>query len=279
MASLNYKLAALEKACLSTGIVVQHNYSMMYLTMQRADTGFKLDISYQFIDHFTGKWTFFIDLFMEKENSYLKSIQGKSQAAAKFLEKMKQNVVADPNVPMNKAYVISTHNPETGKELIDTKALWLAADFLAADFSDIEKPPTLTGILQNEMYFVKKYTTEQQMNAATKLIEDIYAIKNKEAKKVASQPSNVNYANKLSSIVPSMHSETECPGDILCDCNDTDCLYKNGKCDRKDSVWGMIQHLNDSHKWSREKIADWIDDLQDNHGYNFTIESPNMDRS
>ena len=29
------------------------------------------------------------------------------------------------------------------------------------------------------------------------------------------------------------------------------------------TIWGIIQHLNDVDKWSREKIADWLDDLHD----------------
>ena len=32
-------------------------------------------------------------------------------------------------------------------------------------------------------------------------------------------------------------------------------------CGWEDSVWNMIQHLNDDHKWGRERIADWLDTL------------------
>lgn len=30
-----------------------------------------------------------------------------------------------------------------------------------------------------------------------------------------------------------------------------------------DSVWMIVQHLNDQHDWPRDKIADWIDELHD----------------
>lgn len=34
----------------------------------------------------------------------------------------------------------------------------------------------------------------------------------------------------------------------------------------------IIIHLNDTDRWPREKIADWLDDLQDNYGYDFTFQ-------
>lgn len=34
----------------------------------------------------------------------------------------------------------------------------------------------------------------------------------------------------------------------------------------------IIMHLNDGLKWPRGDIADWLDDLQDNHGYNFDFQ-------
>lgn len=39
------------------------------------------------------------------------------------------------------------------------------------------------------------------------------------------------------------------------------------------SVYDTIIHLNDTHKWPREKIADWIDELAD-QGYNFDFPDP-----
>lgn len=40
-------------------------------------------------------------------------------------------------------------------------------------------------------------------------------------------------------------------------------------------VWGIVQHLNDHHGWTREAIADWIDDLHDKGIINaeFEVES------
>lgn len=52
----------------------------------------------------------------------------------------------------------------------------------------------------------------------------------------------------------------ECPDDSV------RCRIENGVRlgDRRryvDSLWNMIQHLNDDHKWTRERIADWLDSL------------------
>lgn len=42
-------------------------------------------------------------------------------------------------------------------------------------------------------------------------------------------------------------------------------------CDIEATVYRVIMHLNDREKWSREKIADWLDELQDKQGYDFTF--------
>lgn len=47
-------------------------------------------------------------------------------------------------------------------------------------------------------------------------------------------------------------------------------------CGVRMSVWRVVQHLNDSVKWTRNEIADWLDDLQDNQGYDFTFGSDNI---
>lgn len=38
------------------------------------------------------------------------------------------------------------------------------------------------------------------------------------------------------------------------------------------SLWNFIQHLNDKHKMSREKIADWLDELHDSGKINLEFE-------
>lgn len=48
--------------------------------------------------------------------------------------------------------------------------------------------------------------------------------------------------------------------------------YKE-KNDTKDTIWSIIQHLNDYEKWSREKIADWLDELHDSGEVNLEFES------
>lgn len=44
-------------------------------------------------------------------------------------------------------------------------------------------------------------------------------------------------------------------------------------CQSHHTIWSLIQHLNDGHKWSRERIADFVEDLQ-KQGYNFTFPTP-----
>lgn len=39
----------------------------------------------------------------------------------------------------------------------------------------------------------------------------------------------------------------------------------------KQRLYNLIQHLNDKHKWKREKIADWLDKLMDVDGIDLTF--------
>ena len=41
---------------------------------------------------------------------------------------------------------------------------------------------------------------------------------------------------------------------------------------KKGKIWGIVQHLNDSHKWTREKIADWLDELHDSGQVNLEFD-------
>jgi hypothetical protein len=63
--------------------------------------------------------------------------------------------------------------------------------------------------------------------------------------------------SSLSHRLPGMDERVSCP----CKCGM-----------REVSVRNLIIHLNDKVKWPREDIADWLDDLQDKHGYNFEFE-------
>jgi hypothetical protein len=38
------------------------------------------------------------------------------------------------------------------------------------------------------------------------------------------------------------------------------------------SLWSQVQHLNDEHKWTREQIADWLDELHDSGEVNLEFE-------
>lgn len=52
-------------------------------------------------------------------------------------------------------------------------------------------------------------------------------------------------ANPLIDAIPGLAEKVKCP----CGCNDNA------------PVWNVVIHLNDGAKWSREKIADWLDTL------------------
>jgi hypothetical protein len=49
----------------------------------------------------------------------------------------------------------------------------------------------------------------------------------------------------MADLIPDVRETVGCPG-----------------CNHKDPVYEMIQHVNDHHRWSREKIADWIETLE-----------------
>lgn len=40
---------------------------------------------------------------------------------------------------------------------------------------------------------------------------------------------------------------------------------------KKSRIFDLVQHLNDKHVWSREKIADWLDKLMDVDGIDLTF--------
>ena len=42
-------------------------------------------------------------------------------------------------------------------------------------------------------------------------------------------------------------------------------------CDSIEDILDCIIHLNDSHKWPREKIADWVDSLEDKGGLDLSF--------
>lgn len=57
--------------------------------------------------------------------------------------------------------------------------------------------------------------------------------------------------------LPGVRTTVEMP----CICNET-WKAKTGRSHRS-QIYGIIQHLNDECKWSRERIADWLDELHD----------------
>lgn len=61
-------------------------------------------------------------------------------------------------------------------------------------------------------------------------------------------------ANELLPLVPGLKGrEFPCPAS----------MFYMPSCIHSGALWGLIQHVNDVHKWTRERIADWLDTLED----------------
>lgn len=58
--------------------------------------------------------------------------------------------------------------------------------------------------------------------------------------------SNTHDVASLARNLPGVDYTTFCPG---------------LECPLEDSLYGLIMHLNDTHKWTREAIADWLETL------------------
>ncbi len=76
-------------------------------------------------------------------------------------------------------------------------------------------------------------------------------------------PPNPNSPSELSKKLPGIDTVVSLP------CNDKCNWYV--KYDGKASIRTAVIHLNDYHKWSREKIADWLDLLQERDGIDLTF--------
>lgn len=64
--------------------------------------------------------------------------------------------------------------------------------------------------------------------------------------------SEYNEQERLKEAIPGLNQSVSCPESYHIDEADGP---------SESSLWLMVQHLNDTHKWSREKIADWLETL------------------
>lgn len=94
--------------------------------------------------------------------------------------------------------------------------------------------------VSNYLYNVRKWTN---------ILDDLLKLN------VNYEKSKSNEISVVSRSLPGVNQNVNCP----CECG------------QNESVWTIVQHLNDSVRWSRGKIADWLDDLQDNQGYDSTF--------
>jgi hypothetical protein len=72
--------------------------------------------------------------------------------------------------------------------------------------------------------------------------------------------------NEVANKLPGMNTKVDCPNDNCFDSITKETYYSA-------RLYGMIQHLNDHHKWTREKIADWLDELHDAGTINIEFDS------
>jgi hypothetical protein len=94
---------------------------------------------------------------------------------------------------------------------------------------------------------------------------------------VAVTASNLDISN-ISKKLPGMKAEVEFP----CECFLENFyigvdevghpVFKKGTKRERQTIWNIVQHLNDSDKWSREKIADWLDELHDSGKVNIEFQ-------
>ena len=70
-------------------------------------------------------------------------------------------------------------------------------------------------------------------------------------------------ARKMAAKIPDMQRIEACPGPTL----------DGWPCSAR-PVFEMVVHLNDHHRWSRERIAEWMDQLVVTKKYNFTFPNP-----
>lgn len=65
--------------------------------------------------------------------------------------------------------------------------------------------------------------------------------------------------SSLSRNLPGMNEMVDCPA-----CGYDKHLDATVGPQQRSTVWRTVQHLNDRHRWTRESIADWLDELHDN---------------
>jgi hypothetical protein len=66
--------------------------------------------------------------------------------------------------------------------------------------------------------------------------------------------------------LPGINTEVSCPADAIINPYPPNELIE--KCSRIDSLLNVIAHLNDHHRWTRERIADWLEEIHDPTGEN-----------
>lgn len=82
-----------------------------------------------------------------------------------------------------------------------------------------------------------------------------------ESNPCANPTNDSNLAKILSYALPGMTARVEMPAE---------CLSEHGS--KYKVLRSAVMHLNDSHKWSREKIADWLDELHDSGAVNLEFQ-------
>lgn len=159
--------------------------------------------------------------------------------------------------------------------LVSLSAFWNDTTFIAVwQGAGSEKlPKELKGKTEDMMQLTMKQWEEEHKEAKQKAM----ALFNPAAAVNTSGPSDSTRLASLSKKLPGVNHVVEFP----CGCKDVilsgEGLTKSsqGTKPRRSRLWSVIQHLNDKHQeWTREKIADWIDELQDKHGLNMEFQVP-----
>lgn len=109
-------------------------------------------------------------------------------------------------------------------------------------------------------YVTKKIHNQLKVNSKA----SGYSISYSPAPSVNKQNSTNEFA-KLSEQLPGIKTEVAFPCDCVSRMYDpkADQYVEYPHIIKKGLIHAVIMHLNDQHKWSREKIADWLDELHD----------------
>lgn len=138
--------------------------------------------------------------------------------------------------------------------------------------ADIDEKEMINFVFQS---FAHQFTdmTGIPFHTSLEIIREVYAglfkINVENNGNVYMSTNNANYKgheiSQATKQLPGMDAKVYCP-----------CQFEDWVCDFKKTatkIWYIVQHLNDDAKWTRDKVADWLDELHDTGQVNLEFQS------